>query len=189
MGLYQNHVVPFLVDWSMRQRNLAAYRGRVIPAAEGRVLEIDVGSGINLPLYTANVRHVIGLDPSPKLLSMAGKVAPRAVPPVEFVEGSAEAIPLEDGSVDTIVTTWTLCSIPDAPRALREMRRALKTGGRLLFVEHGRAPEVNVQWWQDHLTPLWKHWRRLPSEPPDSAVDRRSRISGRAARYRLHARS
>jgi len=75
---------------------------------------------------------------------------------VEFVEGSAEAIPLEDGSIDTVVTTWTLCSIPDAERALAEMRRVLKFGGRLLFVEHGRAPEPNVRWWQDHLNPAWK---------------------------------
>src|SRR5262245_5237340 len=156
MGFYQEYILPLVIDLSMRQRNFTAYRSRVIPAAEGRVLEIGVGSGHNLPLYTNSVRHVIGLDPSPKLLSMARKVQSRAVPPVEFVEGSAEALPLEDASVDTVVTTWTLCSIPDAQRALREMRRVLKPAGRLLFVEHGRAPDPNVQWWQDHLTPFWK---------------------------------
>jgi ubiquinone/menaquinone biosynthesis C-methylase UbiE len=156
MGFYQDHILPYLIDLSMRQRNLAAYRSRVIPAADGRVLEIGVGSGLNLPLYTASVRQVIGLDPSPKLLSMARKVLLRVLPPVEFVEGSAEAVPLEDASVDTVVTTWTLCSIPDAPRALREMRRVLKPGGRLLFVEHGLANDANVRWWQDHLTPVWK---------------------------------
>ena len=75
---------------------------------------------------------------------------------VEFIEGSAEAIPLQDASVDTVVTTWTLCSIPDALRALRDMRRVLRTGGRLLFVEHGRAPDPKVVWWQDQLTPAWK---------------------------------
>jgi len=156
MGFYQEYVLPFVIDLSMRQRNFTAYRSRVIPAAEGRVLEIGVGSGHNLPLYTKSVRHVIGLDPSPKLLAMARKVQSRAVPPVEFLEGSAEALPLEDASVDTVVTTWTLCSIPDAQRALREMRRVLKPVGRLLFVEHGRAPDPNVRWWQDHLTPVWK---------------------------------
>ena len=156
MGFYRDHTLPYLTDLSMRQRNLAAYRSRVIPAADGRVLEIGVGSGLNLPLYTASVRQVIGLDPSPKLLSMARKVLLRVLPPVEFVEGSAEAVPLEDASVDTVVTTWTLCSIPDAPRALREMRRVLKPGGRLLFVEHGLANDANVRWWQDHLTPVWK---------------------------------
>jgi ubiquinone/menaquinone biosynthesis C-methylase UbiE len=140
----------------MRQRNLTAYRSRVVPAAEGQVLEIGIGSGLNLPYYTHNVRQVIGLDPSPKLLSMArGNLRP-GLSPIEFVEGSAEAIPLETESIDTVVTTWTLCSIPDAGRALREMSRVLKPTGRLLFVEHGRAPDPNVQWWQDHMTPVWK---------------------------------
>src|SRR5882724_10985111 len=76
--------------------------------------------------------------------------------PAEFLEGSAEALPMEDGSVDTVVTTWTLCSIPDAPRSLREMRRVLSPGGRLLFVEHGRAPDAGVRWWQDRLAPAWR---------------------------------
>ena len=156
MGFYKDHIVPFLIHQAMRQRNLAAYRSRVVPAAEGRVLEIGVGSGLNLPFYSAKVAHVIGLDPSPKLLSMARQAARPAMAPVEFVEGSAEAIPLEDRSVDTVVTTWTLCSIPDAPRSLREMRRVLKPGGHLLFVEHGRAPDASVRWWQDHLNPAWK---------------------------------
>lgn len=156
MGFYQNQIVPLLINLAMRQRNLAAYRNRVVPAAEGRVLEVGIGSGLNLPFYTRNVERVIGLDPSPKLLSMArGNLRPDSVS-VEFVEGSAEAIPLEGRSIDTVVTTWTLCSIPDAGRALRDMHRVLKPGGRLLFVEHGRAPDPNVRWWQDHLTPAWK---------------------------------
>jgi ubiquinone/menaquinone biosynthesis C-methylase UbiE len=156
MGFYKDKILPFLIHHAMRQKDLAAYRSRVVPAAEGRVLEIGVGSGLNLPFYSAKVGHVIGLDPSPKLLSMARQAARPAMAPAEFVEGSAEAIPLEDRSVDTVVTTWTLCSIPDAPRSLREMRRVLKPGGRLLFVEHGRAPDASVRWWQDHLNPAWK---------------------------------
>jgi ubiquinone/menaquinone biosynthesis C-methylase UbiE len=156
MGFYRDQILPHLIHLSMRQQNLAAYRSRVVPAAEGRVLEIGIGSGLNLPFYSAKMEHVIGLEPSPKLLSMAQRAARSAVGPVEFVEGSAEAIPLEDGSIDTVVTTWTLCTIPDAPRSLREMRRVLKPGGRLLFVEHGRAPDAGVRWWQDHLTPAWK---------------------------------
>jgi ubiquinone/menaquinone biosynthesis C-methylase UbiE len=104
---------------------VAAYRSRIITAAEGRVLEIGIGSGLNLPYYSPNVAHVIGLEPSPKLLAMARRVERTASRPVEFIEGSAEAIPLKDASVDTVVTTWTLCSIPDAPRALRDMRRVL----------------------------------------------------------------
>ena len=156
MGFYQDQIVPLLINWSMQQRNLTAYRSRIIPAAEGRVLEIGIGSGLNLPFYSRNVARVIGLEPSPRLLAMARRVERTGNGSVEFIEGSAEAIPLQDASVDTVVTTWTLCSIPDALRALRDMRRVLRPGGRLLFVEHGRAPDPNVIWWQDRLTPIWK---------------------------------
>jgi ubiquinone/menaquinone biosynthesis C-methylase UbiE len=156
MGFYQDRIVPYLTDLSMRQQRLAAYRSRIVPEADGRVLEIGVGSGLNLPFYTDRVQRVIGLEPSPSLLAMARRVLPRVKPPVELVEGTAEAVPLEDASVDAVVTTWTLCSIPDVQWALREMRRVLKPVGRLLFVEHGLAPEPNVRWWQDRLTPWWK---------------------------------
>jgi ubiquinone/menaquinone biosynthesis C-methylase UbiE len=156
VSFYQKCVLPHLINMAMRQKNLMAYRGRVVPAAEGRVLEIGIGSGFNLPFYSENVRQVIGLDPSPRLLAMAHRVRRRESLPVKFIEGSAENIPLEDASVDTVVTTWTLCSIPDAARALHEIRRVLNSGGRFLLVEHGRAPDRNVVWWQDRLTPLWK---------------------------------
>jgi ubiquinone/menaquinone biosynthesis C-methylase UbiE len=156
MGFYQDQIVPLLINWSMRQRNLAVYRSRIIPAAEGRVLEIGMGSGLNLPFYSRNVARVIGLEPSSRLLAMARQAEWTGNEPVKFIEGSAEMIPLTDASVDTVVTTWTLCSIPDAPRALREMRRVLRPSGRLLFVEHGRAPDPRVVWWQDRLTPIWK---------------------------------
>jgi ubiquinone/menaquinone biosynthesis C-methylase UbiE len=156
MGFYQDQIVPLLINWSMRQRNLTAYRSRIIPAAEGRVLEIGIGSGLNLLFYSRNVTHVIGLEPSPRLLAMARRAERAEFGHVEFIKGSAEAIPLKDASVDTVVTTWTLCSIPDALRALRDMRRVLRPGGRLLFVEHGRAPDPHVVWWQDRLTPVWK---------------------------------
>jgi ubiquinone/menaquinone biosynthesis C-methylase UbiE len=156
MGFYQGQIVPLLTNLAMRNKHLAAYRDRVVPAAAGRVLEVGIGSGLNLPRYSSNVQQVIGLEPSPKLLGMARNAERRSFP-VDLIEGSAEEIPLEKGSVDTVVTTWTLCTIPDAGRALHEMRRVLKPGGRLLFVEHGRAPDPNVVWWQDRLTPIWKH--------------------------------
>ena len=143
---YQDKIVPLLINWSMRQRNLTAYRSRIIPAAEGRVLEIGIGSGLNLLFYSRNVTRVIGLEPSPRLLAMARRAERAEFGHVEFIKGSAEAIPLKDASVDTVVTTWTLCSIPDALRALPDMRRVLRPGGRLLFVEHGRAPDPNVIW-------------------------------------------
>ena len=156
MGFYQHHILPHLINLAMRQKNLAAYRGRVIAAAEGNVLEVGIGSGLNLPFYSANVGTVIGLDPSPDLLAMARRARAPLSLHVEFIEGSAESIPVQSASVDTVVTTWTLCSIPNPSQALGEMRRVLKPGGRLVFVEHGRAPDANVRWWQDRLTPAWK---------------------------------
>ena len=156
MSLYGDRILPYMLHLSMGQERFAAYRRRVLPAAAGRVLEIGVGSGLNLPLYGECARHVIGLEPSPKLLSIARGVATGTTRSIELLQGSAEAIPLEDHSVDTVVSTWTLCTIPDVMRALGEMRRVLKPDGRLLFVEHGRAPAANLSRWQDRLTPLWK---------------------------------
>jgi ubiquinone/menaquinone biosynthesis C-methylase UbiE len=156
MGFYQDQIVPLLINLTMRRRDLATYRSRLVPAAAGRVLEIGIGSGLNLPFYSRNVERLIGLDPSPKLLSMVRRNLRPDAPSVELIEASAEAIPLENNSVDTVVTTWTLCSIPDAGCALREMHRVLRPVGQLLFIEHGRAPEPNVRWWQDRLTPAWK---------------------------------
>jgi ubiquinone/menaquinone biosynthesis C-methylase UbiE len=156
MGFYHDRVLPLLIDLSMRQRRLADYRHHVVPAARGRVLEVGIGSGLNLPLYGADVSQVIGLDPSSKLLTMTSKKVGSARIAVDLVEGSAEAVPLDDRSVDTVVTTWTMCSIPDIERALREMHRVLRPDGRLLFVEHGLAPQPGIRWWQDRLTPLWK---------------------------------
>jgi ubiquinone/menaquinone biosynthesis C-methylase UbiE len=141
----------------MRQATLVPYRQRVIAKAEGRVLEIGIGSGLNFPFYTPEVTTLVGLEPSAKLLSMAryqNNSASRVRR--ELVEASAEAIPLEDGSIDTIVTTWTLCTIPDVQRALQEMRRVMAPSGRLLFVEHGRSPDASVRRWQDRLNPIWK---------------------------------
>lgn len=156
MSFYQRHVLPRLLHLAMRQEALLPFRERVIGTAEGRVLEIGIGSGLNLPLYGPAVRTVIGLEPSPELLRMARGRAAGAPVPVELLEASAEAVPLEDASIDTVVTTWTLCTIPDTSRALAEMRRVLKPGGALLFVEHGRAPEPSVARWQDRLDPLWR---------------------------------
>lgn len=156
MSFYQRHILPHLLHFAMNQTALVPFRQRVIGAAEGRVLEIGIGSGLNLPLYGPHVGTVIGLDPSPALLRMADTRAAVAPVPVELLEASAEAVPLDSGSIDTVVTTWTLCTIPDAARALAEMRRVLKPGGALLFVEQGRAPEASVARWQDRLDPMWR---------------------------------
>jgi ubiquinone/menaquinone biosynthesis C-methylase UbiE len=157
MSFYRERILPLLIDLAMRNRALAEYRRRVVPAAAGRVLEIGIGSGFNLPFYGAGATDVIGLEPSPRLIAMARARLRDKAGAVDLVEGSAEAIPLADRSVDTVVTTWTLCTIPDVARALQEMRRVLRPGGRLLFVEHGLAPRPVVRRWQHRLTPLWKH--------------------------------
>jgi ubiquinone/menaquinone biosynthesis C-methylase UbiE len=156
MGFYQDRVLPHLVHWSMRQETLTPYRRRITSSAEGRVLEIGIGSGLNVPLYGDRVTQVIGVDPSPRLLSMARNAATETECPVALLEGSAETVPVEDHSIDTAVTTWTLCTVPDVSAALHEMHRILKPSGRLLFVEHGLAPDVKVRRWQDRLTPVWK---------------------------------
>src|SRR5262249_22231549 len=155
MGLYQRCIVPHLTNLAMRQSQLLPFRQKVVGAAEGRGLEIGVGSGFNFPHYGACVTSVIGLDPSSELLRMARVRASNAAVPVSLLDASAEAIPLDAESVDTVVTTWTLCTIPNAPLALAEIRRVLRPGGALLFVEHGRAPEPGVARWQDRLDPLW----------------------------------
>ncbi|MGH7101835.1 MAG: class I SAM-dependent methyltransferase [Acetobacteraceae bacterium] len=156
MSLYQHLILPPLLHLAMRQTSLTPFRRRVIGRAEGRVLEIGIGSGLNLPLYGPGVRSVIGLEPSPELMRMARPRAAASLVPVELLEASAEALPLEHASIDTVVTTWTLCTVPDAEAALAEVRRVLKPGGKLLFVEHGRAPEPGVARWQDRLDPLWR---------------------------------
>jgi ubiquinone/menaquinone biosynthesis C-methylase UbiE len=156
MGFYRERIVPYLIYLSMRQEALAAYRERVVPGAAGRILEIGIGSGINLRYYGDRAEHVIGLDPSAKLLAMSVETERRSGLSVELVKGSAEMIPIEDKTIDTVLTTWTLCSISDVHRALSEMRRVLKPNGRLLFVEHGLSPDDTVRRWQDRLTPVWK---------------------------------
>jgi SAM-dependent methyltransferase len=155
MSFYEHWILPRVIDLTMRNKEARRYRERVIPQANGLVLEIGSGSGLNLPFYGPAVRHLFALEPSPELRKMAGRRTKGKRFAVEFLDRSAEEIPLERGSVDTVVTTWSLCTIPDAVRALEEMRRVLKPGGVLLFVEHGLAPDAVVRVWQHRLNPLW----------------------------------
>jgi ubiquinone/menaquinone biosynthesis C-methylase UbiE len=156
VGLYERWIVPWLLDLAMRNRLLDHYRHQTITSARGLVLEVGVGCGVNLPLYGPAVTRVVGLDPSPELLRLASKRATEAVVPVSFLRGSAEQVPFADAVFDAIVMTWTLCSIPNPIAALTEMRRVLRPGGRLLFVEHGLSPEIRTARWQHRLTPYWK---------------------------------
>lgn len=157
MGIWARHVLPRLIDRGCARGAFAEIRERLVPRARGRVLEIGVGSGHNLAHYVAGaVERVWGLDPSPELLERAGRAAREAAVEVVLVRGVAGAVPLADGAVDTVVVTWTLCSIDDPAVALAEARRVLAPGGRLLFVEHGASPDAGVRRWQRRLTPLWK---------------------------------
>jgi ubiquinone/menaquinone biosynthesis C-methylase UbiE len=155
MGFYQHWIVPRLIDLAMRNHSLDAYRRRTITAASGLVLDIGVGSGRNLPLYGSAVDHVCAIDPSAELLRLARNRTADVPIPVSLVRGSAEQLPFANEVFDTIVTTWTLCSIPNPVAALIEMRRVLKPGGNLVFVEHGLAS----------LDPTLEAHRRLPSRP------------------------
>jgi ubiquinone/menaquinone biosynthesis C-methylase UbiE len=155
MGFYDDYVLPHVINLSMRSRELLSYRKRLLSRAQGRVLEIGIGSGLNLPHYPTDVEEIVGLEPSFRLLAMAQRSADACKLPVTVIAGRAEAIPMDSQSFDTVITTWTLCSIPDAIEALKEMRRVLKPAGQLLFVEHGLAPEGYVRRWQHRLTPLW----------------------------------
>jgi ubiquinone/menaquinone biosynthesis C-methylase UbiE len=159
MGFYERYVLPHVIDFAMRNEDSARLRAAWIPHARGEVLEVGIGSGLNLPFYSREVRRVYGVDPSAELLRMARHRAAAGSVRAEFLSQTADqSLPLDEGSMDTIVMTWTLCSIPNAPAALRQIKRVLKTGGRLIFIEHGRAPDGKVAAWQDRLTPLWKRF-------------------------------
>lgn len=157
MNFYDRWVLPPILDLVMRQDQLEKYRREVVVAADGRVLEVGVGSGLNFPFYGKQVEIVFGIDPSPRLLAIARRRVDTAGVCAELLQGSATAIPLADSTIDTVVMTWTLCSIADPVAALSEMRRVLKPAGKLLFVEHGLSPEPGIERWQHRLTPIWCH--------------------------------
>ncbi len=134
-------------------------REKVVPLATGRVLEIGIGSGLNIPFYNTNqVEHLWGLDPSREMWAIARKNAVQHHLDVEFIESSAESIPLENNSVDSVLMTYTMCTIPEVRSALDEIRRVLKPSGQLLFSEHGLAPDKDVQRWQNRLNPAWNRF-------------------------------
>jgi ubiquinone/menaquinone biosynthesis C-methylase UbiE len=157
LGFYSKYVLPRLIDLAMRNKDTTLLRAEAVPHARGRVLEIGIGSGLNLRFYSPEVEHVYGVDPSVELQRMAAKKTSSAPVPVTFIQLSAEdRLPIPDSSIDTVVMTWTLCSIPNPTAALEQMKRVLKADGRLIFVEHGRSPDGKVTAWQDRLNPMWK---------------------------------
>ncbi len=160
MGVYAKYVIPWAIHLTMKNKEATRHRQKVVPAARGRVLEVGIGSGLNLPFYGPEVSGVTGLDPSAELLGIlrGRRRTSEAGFALDLIEGSAAAIPFADHDFDTVVTTWTLCSIDGAPEALAEMRRVLKPDGELVFIEHGRASEAGVSRWQDRLNPVWNRF-------------------------------
>jgi ubiquinone/menaquinone biosynthesis C-methylase UbiE len=157
MGFYAKYILPRLIDLAMRNKDVAHLRAECVPHAQGKVLEIGIGSGLNLPYYSSQVQHVYGVDPSSELQRMAARKI--AAVPFEvslFRQSAEDQLPLADQGIDSALMTWSLCSIPNPEVALRQIRRVLKPSGRLIFIEHGRSPDANVTRWQDRLTPAWK---------------------------------
>ena len=157
MGWYDRIVLPRLIDAACSQPPMTRLRGEYVSQASGRVLEMGIGSGLNLQHYNVDkVDAIVGVDPAAELTVKAQERAERLDVPVEVLGLSGEDLDIDNSSFDTIVCTWTLCSIPNPYRAVEEMRRVLKPGGQLIFVEHGRSDEAAVQKWQRRIEPLWK---------------------------------
>jgi len=157
MGFYENRILPHLLDCICSVKSVQELRQQLVPRCYGTVLEVGMGSGLNLPFYDpARVDKLYGLEPSEAMRRKARRPIDQASLPVDWLGLPGEAIPLEDESVDTLLLTFTLCTIPDWRKALEQMRRVLRPDGQLLFLEHGQCPNPGVQRWQDRLTPLWK---------------------------------
>ncbi len=157
MGLYEKYVLPKITEFLCSGKPIMYQRKKVVHLARGRVLEIGIGSGLNLQFYdSSKVEYVWGLDPSAQMRKMTEKRVIKTPFEVEFIGRSGEEIPLESNRVNTVLVTYTLCTIPDVLQALSEMRRVLKPRGELIFCEHGLAPDEDVRRWQDRINPIWK---------------------------------
>jgi len=156
MGFYDKHILPHFLNCACGSKPIKYQREKVVPMAEGLVLEVGIGSGLNIPYYdAAKVDKILGLDPSEELNRMALKVAEDKGIPVEFILSGAEAMPLPDNHVDTVLVTFTMCTIPEVAAANKEMLRVLKPGGKMIFCEHGLAPDEGVAKWQARIDPYW----------------------------------
>ena len=154
--LYDQYLLPSLIDMACGMKAIGKQRAKVVHKAQGTVLEIGIGTGLNMRYYdSTKVEKLIGLDPALQMHRLAQQRIAQAGLSVELVGLPAERIPLDDSSIDTVVMTFTLCTIPDPLAALKEIRRVLKKNGKLLFCEHGKAPDANVHAWQNRLQPVW----------------------------------
>jgi len=157
-GWWDRHVMPRLIGCACTQPAVMRDRAKVVPRASGDILELGCGGGTSLQFYDwSQVRSLSGVDPSPELLGRAQDALLRSGRSANFASGIAEALPFENSSFDSVVTTFTLCSVQDPTAALSEVRRVLRPGGRLIFLEHGKAPDPAAANWQNRIEPVWKH--------------------------------
>lgn len=156
MGFYDKYLLPRLVHLTCGQNPSMRQRQKVVPLAKGKVLEVGIGSGLNIPLYDpGRVEHLWGLEPSAEMWAIAQKNTRDFHIDVEFLQSDAESIPLDDNSADTVLMTYTLCTIPGPLKALGEIKRVLKPSGRFIYCEHGKAPDTDIERWQNRLNPIW----------------------------------
>ena len=179
MSLYEKYVLPKFLNCACGSKPVSYQRKKVVPLAEGKVLEIGIGSGLNLPFYDkAKIDEIWGLDPSEELSEMAKQVADEESMEVKFISSGAEDIPLPDNYFDCVLVTYTMCTIPEVQRANQEIRRVLKEDGKMIFCEHGEAPDQNIRKWQNRINPLWGKLaggcninRKIPSLIQESGFD------------------
>ncbi len=171
MSLYDKYVLPKFLNCACGSNPVSRQRQKVVPLVEGKVLEVGVGTGLNLPFYDkSKIDELWGLDPSEELSDMARKLADRENIVVNFISSGAEEIPLPDSYFDSVLITYTMCTIPEVARANKEIKRVLKRGGKLIFCEHGEAPDENIRKWQKRINPFWGKFaggcninRKIPS--------------------------
>ena len=156
MGLYDKYILPKFLNCACGSNPINYQRQKIVPLAKGKVLDIGIGSGLNIPFYNSNkIDRVIGIDPSHELIELAKELANDSKASIELVIGSAESIPYPDNFFDTVLVTYTMCTIPNVAIANKEMWRVLKDDGRLIFCEHGLAPDKKISKWQNRIDPFW----------------------------------
>ena len=156
MGLYNKYILPKVLNCACGSKPINYQRNKIVPLAEGVVLDIGIGSGLNIPFYNkSKIKYLYGLDPSKELIEIAKPLADKNLLKIEFLECGAENIPLLDNSIDTVLITYTMCTIQDLILSNSEIKRVLKDNGKLLFCEHGLAPDKNIAKWQKRINPIW----------------------------------
>ena len=156
MGFYSNLIIPYCIDVAMSGENLKQYRQQLLQNVSGKILEIGFGTGLNLPHYPEGVEKITTIDPNPGMQKLAKSRIVESNITVDYQVLNGENLPMEDSSFDSVVCTWTLCSIPQADKAIAEVYRLLKPGGKFFFIEHGLSKDKTIQFWQNTLTPIQK---------------------------------